>query len=582
MATVWVARLTGKHGFEKLVAVKTILPQYADDPEFRSMFLDEARLAARIRHPNVAEILDLGEEDETLFIVMEWVDGDSLARLYNSITKSNQRFPLNVLVKIAADSCAGLHAAHELADERGQPLNVVHRDVSPQNILIGMSGVTKVIDFGVAKAAGRLTQETSAGLVKGKIQYASPEQAMGRQLDRRADIWALGTVLYQVLSGKLPYDGENQLATLHLLTSGKPPKPLPPHIPQPLQNVVRKALAFKPEERFASAREMQLALESCLSPAPTTAEVAAVMAQFLGDRAEARKHEVSNALAVVSSRQQMPLDPGASSGRHPVGAFPGSNSQGHGAPAPMVQAQSNAQPQTPAPVVSTAITPQAAKGGLSGKHLAIGAGALLVTASVWAGVGMMAMKTKAELVAAQAASSSLAEMTKTAIAAPTATATAEAKPEPTAEPVAEAKPAEAKPAEAAEPAPTPTAEPTEAKPAEPAATAEPVAPVEPPPTKTAAPAAKPAPTPTTPAAKPTATAAKTNAPTTAATSTTKKKVKKNEKNDGFLLGPLQPRGPHGAAGDLSVQQHASRPGLRRGEEDRAQPDGRGAHATRRS
>ena len=306
MATVWVARLTGKHGFEKLVAVKTILPQYADDAEFRTMFLDEARIAARIRHLNVAEILDLGEEESTLFLVMEWVDGDSLARLYNAIIRANQRFPIDVVARIAADACAGLHAAHELRDDEGTLLGVVHRDVSPQNILVGANGVTKLIDFGVAKAAQRSSQETSAGLMKGKIQYASPEQAIGRALDRRSDIWAMGTVLYQMITGRLPYEAENQLAALHMLTSGKPPRPLPPTVPKAVTEVVRRALAFKVEDRFATADEMRVALERAVSPPAGATQVAAVVARYLSDRADERRRDVADALAAVSGRQKLP------------------------------------------------------------------------------------------------------------------------------------------------------------------------------------------------------------------------------------------------------------------------------------
>jgi serine/threonine-protein kinase len=446
MATVWVARLTGKHGFEKLVAIKTILPQYADDLEFQTMFLDEARLAARIRHPNVAEIMDLGEENGTLFLVMEWVDGDSLARLYNAIIKAGARFPIDVLVRIAADCCAGLHAAHELRDDRGQLLNVVHRDVSPQNVLVGTSGITKLIDFGVAKAAGRMSQETSAGLVKGKIQYASPEQAMGKTLDRRSDLWGLGTVMYQVLAGRLPYEGENQLATLHLLTSGKPPKPLPATVPPSLAAVIRKSLAYRPEDRYATALEMQQALEACISPVPTQSEVATTVQRFLGDRSESRKREVAEALQIVSSRSNLAPVSASSPARSTPALSPGDSNPGIAPPQSGVVAVAPfaaPDPGLPAPIphVPTAVTKNSGK--LGTKQWAMGAGALLTTAAVWTGVAVFALQTKA----------SAASKDAPAVAA-------SAEPAKTAEPPKTAEPAKtAAPIKTAEPAKTTTTQP---------------------------------------------------------------------------------------------------------------------------
>src|SRR5437867_4503413 len=152
MASVWLARLHGKHGFEKLVAVKTILPQFAQDLQFQRMFLDEARIASGIQHPNVAQILDLGEQEDVLYIVMEWVDGDSLAKVRKLAPKRGTSLPLGVMLRVIADACAGLHAAHQLRDVKGKNLDIVHRDVSPQNILISAAGSVRVIDFGIAKA----------------------------------------------------------------------------------------------------------------------------------------------------------------------------------------------------------------------------------------------------------------------------------------------------------------------------------------------------------------------------------------------------------------------------------------------
>ena len=308
MALVWLARMVGKHGFEKLVAIKTILPEYAADTRFQQMFLDEARIASGIEHVNVAHILDLGEQHDILYIVMEWVDGDSLSKLHRAVERRGERIPLGILLRVMSDACGGLHAAHDLTDKTGRPLGVVHRDVSPQNILVSSKGNAKLIDFGIAKALVRLSGETNAGLLKGKIQYMAPEQAMGRPLDRRADVWAVGACLYYLLSGVPPFDGENQLATLHMLTGGSPPPPLPASVPAAVRDLVLRALAFDPAQRTASAADLQRELEQAMLSCNVytmTSDVAAFVARELGDRAEARKHAIDVALNAAATRAQM-------------------------------------------------------------------------------------------------------------------------------------------------------------------------------------------------------------------------------------------------------------------------------------
>jgi len=308
MASVWVARQRGKHGFEKLVAVKTILPKFAADIRFQEMFLDEARIASRIEHLNVAHILDLGEEHEILYLVMEYVDGDAISKLNRACQKKGIKIPVGVAMRVLADTCAGLHEAHELKDANGRPLEIVHRDVSPHNILVSTKGIAKLIDFGIAKARSRVGTDTNSGVLKGKIQYMAPEQALGHAVDRRADVWAVGAILYHLLSGKPPYEGDNQLATLHLLGSGRPPVPLPSAVHPSIAAVVRKALAHEAENRYETAAELREAIEDAMIEAmvPTTvADVAAFSAEHLSERAERRRQAIDIALAAAAERKRV-------------------------------------------------------------------------------------------------------------------------------------------------------------------------------------------------------------------------------------------------------------------------------------
>ena len=322
MASVWLARQHGKHGFEKLVAVKTILPLYAQDLRFQQMFLDEARIASGIEHQNVAQILDLGEENDVLYIAMEWVDGDSLSKLFRAAEKTGNRLPVSIVCRIVSDACAGLHAAHELHDKSGELLNVVHRDVSPQNILVSTKGQAKLIDFGIAKARDRVAGDTSTGFLKGKILYMAPEQALGKPVDRRADVWAVGAVLYHMLAGVPPFEGANQLATLHLLTQEGGPPPLPGHVPPQVAEVVWRALTKDHARRVATAEDLQRLLEAAMHASGQTAiqaDVASFVNKQLVDRVEARRKAMDLALEAAKQRaklQQMlkPADPDSASG----------------------------------------------------------------------------------------------------------------------------------------------------------------------------------------------------------------------------------------------------------------------------
>jgi hypothetical protein len=297
MATVWVARVRGRYGFERIVAVKTILPHLADEERFRDMFLDEARLASRIRHPNVVHLDDVGEAEGVPFMVLEWIEGDALSRISDQARKSDKPIPLGVLMRMVCDACLGLHAAHELRDPTGKLLGVVHRDVSHQNLLVTTDGVTKVIDFGVAKAADRLVEDTRTGLVKGKLEYSAPEYLKRREFDRRADVWAIGVILYRELAGSFPYEGNSDYALLGAITSGKPPAPLPDTVPRAVADVVMRALEHDLAKRFATTQDLARALETAMPERASHGDVAAFANELLAARIEVRRRHLADAIA---------------------------------------------------------------------------------------------------------------------------------------------------------------------------------------------------------------------------------------------------------------------------------------------
>jgi serine/threonine-protein kinase len=306
MARVWAARQHGHRGFTKLVAIKTILSHLAQDPEFEKMFLDEARIASGVHHPNVCEIYELGEEGRTLYLAMEWVAGDSLARVLKASGKL-VAIDARVAARIVADACAGLNAAHNLTDDDGRPLNVVHRDVSPHNILVSADGVVKVADFGVAKALGQLHHATTAGQLKGKIAYMAPEQVTGGHMDRRSDLFSLGCVLYEATTGVQAFKGDGDHQVMHKLLSGdvKKPSELVKGYPPELEQIVMRALATQPLQRFADAERMKLALEEWLAksgPIVGQGQVAQVVRARLGAMLDKRKERIRVAMAAPAER----------------------------------------------------------------------------------------------------------------------------------------------------------------------------------------------------------------------------------------------------------------------------------------
>ena len=300
MAEVWAARLHGTRGFQKLVAIKTMLPGVIEDKRAEQMFMDEAGLACRIQHPNVVEIIELGEDDGTLYLVMEWIEGEPL----NVIIKragSAGSIPLSVAVNLMGQCCKGLQAAHELKDERGELLGVVHRDISPHNILVSYTGTVKIVDFGIAKVTSQNNSLTDAGEVKGKLAYMSPEHIAGKQVDRRSDVFALGIVFYQLSTGKHPFKGKTPGQTVQNTLVGRPtaPSTLVEGYPVEIERIVNKALHPEPEGRYSTTREFLLDLQRALPAAldhGADAETARFVVNLLGDRIQEKKRAIKSAM----------------------------------------------------------------------------------------------------------------------------------------------------------------------------------------------------------------------------------------------------------------------------------------------
>jgi predicted Ser/Thr protein kinase len=265
MAEVLLAKQRSFGGFERLVCLKRILPHLSRQEDFLKMFQDEARIAANLIHPNIAQIYDIAQEAESYFIAMEYVRGEDLRRVYNQEVGRGKTIPREIAAQVAMGAAAGLDYAHRQQDLDGRPLGIVHRDISPQNILVTYDGFVKLIDFGVAKAAGKLIQ-TRSGVLKGKYSYMSPEQASGDPVDGRSDIFALGITLYEITCGTRLFKKENELETLHAVIACNvvPPHEIVPGYDRALEAIIMKALAYDPEQRYTTAGELERDLEQYL------------------------------------------------------------------------------------------------------------------------------------------------------------------------------------------------------------------------------------------------------------------------------------------------------------------------------
>ncbi len=283
MAELYLAKSTGVGGFEKIVAVKRILAHLAHDSEFIEMFRDEAKIAAALNHPNIVQVIANGTDDETEYIAMEYISGRNLSSVAKRVKAKGQKMPPVYVARCLAQACEGLHYAHHMTDAEGKPLQIIHRDVSPQNIIVAFTGQVKLVDFGIAKAATRAAH-TRAGVLKGKYAYMSPEQIRGELIDSRSDLFAVGIVLYELVAGRRPFEKDNSIQTLKSIVQERhaDPRELEPSLPESLVQIIDKALSKKRDERFQTAQEIQIALEDFVADSRERASNLQI-SQWLGD-----------------------------------------------------------------------------------------------------------------------------------------------------------------------------------------------------------------------------------------------------------------------------------------------------------
>ncbi len=317
MAEIFLALHRSMAGFEKLVVIKRILPAMNRDQGFIEMLLHEARIAATLSHPNIVQIFDVGQVDGTFYIAMEHIHGEDIRSIVRGMRRSSvMEFPLEHAVAIGLGVCAGLAYAHDKRDLDGRLLGIVHRDISPQNIVVTFTGDIKIVDFGIAKSEKETSEDTKEGQLKGKVPYMSPEQALGQELDCRSDIFAVGVVLFELTTGKRLFKGDTEHATLKLITDSEYPSPsqVKPGYPNALERIVQKALAKKREERYQTARQMQADLEAFVREervAVSTVGLTHWMQMLFADKL-AQQHEALQdikQLADVIASQQKDFDP---------------------------------------------------------------------------------------------------------------------------------------------------------------------------------------------------------------------------------------------------------------------------------
>jgi hypothetical protein len=303
MATVHLARLSGAEGFSRVVAVKRMHPQFLLDPEFKAMFVAESHVAARVRHPNVVPILDVLAENDELVIVMDYVHGESAVALARMARQASSGVPVEIAASVLVGMLHGLHAAHTALDEQGRPLGIVHRDVSPHNVLVGVDGVARVLDFGIAKAR-RGQKATDPGVVKGKCSYIAPELLQGEAATARSDVFSAAIVAFELLSGTKLFGGTNEQERMRRIVQGDYPhvQSVAPHVPPNVDAIVMRGLAVDPAERYPDARSMAIDLERAVPIASSRVVgewVASLAAQVLAQRSELIQQIETTTIGVV-------------------------------------------------------------------------------------------------------------------------------------------------------------------------------------------------------------------------------------------------------------------------------------------
>jgi serine/threonine-protein kinase len=296
MAEVWAAKPEGA-GISRAVALKLVRPEFAIEAEYARMFIDEAVVASAIRHPNICETYELGRDENLLFMVMEWVAGDTLSGLMRGSALTP--LPLEIAARICAEACAGLHAAHEANDSDGNNLGIVHRDVSPPNILVSVNGHVKVSDFGIAKAKNQLHARTRTGEIKGKLAYIPPEQVLGHGIDRRVDVYAMGCVLYVCTLGRRPFGSGGEALGKNVRGLYRKPRDLEADYPEELERIVMRALASDRDQRYQTAEEMRFELEQWLLTRPRPTQHGDV-ARLVRERISDDRRRMIDALTNVS------------------------------------------------------------------------------------------------------------------------------------------------------------------------------------------------------------------------------------------------------------------------------------------
>ncbi len=368
MATVHLGRLLGPGGFGRTVAVKRLHTHYVNDQEFCTMFMDEARIVARIRHPNVVPMVDVVESTKGLFLVMEYVHGESLSKLMRTARAQKKVIPPKIVSAIVHGVLLGLHGAHETKGASGDLINVVHRDVSPQNVMVGADGIARVLDFGIAKAAGR-AQVTREGQIKGKLAYMAPEQIRG-QVDRRADVFAASVVLWEALASRRLHEGLKEVEIVTRVVSGKfpPPSEFAADIGDALDAIVAKGLAPDPKKRYATAKEMALELEKRVELA-SPSEVAAWVGELAHDVLATRAEKVAAMEAASTSlRPSMSVPPSSIAQSGGFEAASASGTHSHPTSAAMPSHARTAPPSDPLAEKPTVTPPSLASTTDTGTH----------------------------------------------------------------------------------------------------------------------------------------------------------------------------------------------------------------------